>query len=160
MATGCHTLQIYNGVYKEAVGTVRCPDDNGLQLSRELQHSQTKSWTDGTVKDNIGAHAYTIRTADDNEEKSIRGSGGMPGDPMTMTSLRAEHFGVLVVIAMLDIVTIIHGNKNILGKHTHYTDSKAVITRLQEYQYMTDKQYDCTDYDVWKATEEAMQVEP
>ena len=145
------------GYLKEAVGTVRCPDDNGMQLSRELQLSQTKSWTDGTVKDSIGAHAYTIRTADDKEEKSIRGSGGTPGDPMTMTSLRAEHFGVLVVITMLDIVTLIHGH-TIIGKHTHYTDSKAVITRLQEYEYMTDKQYDCTDYDVWKATEEAIQV--
>ena len=29
--------------------------------------------------------------------------------------------------------------------------------RLQEFEYMTDKQYDSTDYDIWKATEEAIE---
>ena len=150
-------LLLLPGYLKEAIGTVRCPIDNGRQLSRELQQSLTTSWTDGTVKDKIGAHAYTIRTLDESEDKCISGSGGTPGDPATMTSLRAEHFGVLVVITLLDIVTIIHGNR-IRGRHAHYTDSKSVITRLQEYEYMTDKQYDSTDYDIWKTTEKAIKM--
>ena len=145
------------GYLKEAIGTVRCPIDNGRQLSRELQNSLTTSWTDGTVKRKIGAHAYTIRTTDESEDKCISGSGGTPGDPTTMTSLRAEHFGVLVVITLLDIITIINGNKSI-GNHRHYTDSKSVIMRLQEYEYMTDKQYDSTDFDVWKSTEYAISI--
>ena len=31
---------------------------------------------------------------------------------------------------------------------------KLQITRLQDYEYMTDKQYDSTDFDVWKSTGE------
>ena len=148
-------LLLLPGYLKEAIGTVRCPVDNGQQLSNDLQRSETNSWTDGTVKNNIGAHAYTIRTKDEIEENCISGSGGTPGDPTTMTSLRAEHFGVLVVIVLLDIVTIINGNSK-QGKHSHYTDSKSVIMRLQECKYMTDRQYDSTDYDIWKETEAAI----
>ena len=126
---------------KEALGTAQFPIDNGRQLSTELQQSKTKSWTDETFRDDIGTHAYTIRTRDENEEHCISGTGGTPGDPATMTSLRAKHFGVLVVITLLDIVTIINGN-NRRGMHSYYTDSKSVIMRLQEFDYMMDKQYD------------------
>ena len=148
-------LLLIPGYLKEAIGTIRCPIDNGRQLSEELQTSETASWTDGTVKHNIGAHAYTIRTKDENEENCISGSGGTPGDPTSMTSLRAEHFGVLVIIVLLDIVTLIHGNSK-KGKHAHYTDSRTVIMRLQETEYMTDRQYDSTDYDIWESTAEAI----
>ena len=140
---------------KEAIGTLVYPDDNGYKISQDLTKSLTKSWTDGTVKDKIGAHAYTIRPADDSESNSIRGAGGTPGDSSTMTSLRAEHFGVLVVIILLDVVAIIHGNRT-KGNHQHYTDSKTVITRVENEEYMTDKKYDCTDYDVWKETVNAV----
>ena len=143
------------GYIKEAIGTLRYPEDNGYQISQDLTNSMTKSWTDGTVKDRIGAHAYTIRPSDDCERKSIRGAGGTPGDSNTMTSLRAEHFGVLVVIILLDVVTIIHGNTT-KGKHCHYTDSKTVIMRVENEEYMSDKKYDSTDYDIWKETVNAV----
>ena len=68
-----------------------------------------------------------------------------------MTSLRAEHFGVYVVVILIDIVTRIHGH-TIKGQHTHYTDSKSVISRIEEEEYMSDKKYDSTDYDIWKET--------
>ena len=74
-----------------------------------------------------------------------------------MMSLQAEHFGILVVITLLDIVTLIHENK-MIGKHQHYTDSKSVIVRLKDFGYKTDKQYDSTDYDVWTSTEYAIQL--
>ena len=143
------------GYIKEAIGNLVCPQDNGYQISRDLRHSRTASWTDGTVKDKIGAHSYTIRPASDNEGNSIRGSGGTPGDSVTMTSLRAEHFGVFVVIILLEIVTRIHDHKDI-GQHRHYTDSKSVISRIENNEYMTDKKYDCTDFDIWKETVEAV----
>jgi hypothetical protein len=142
---------------KEAIGSVICPIDNGKQLSDEMQSFSTTSWTDGTVKDKIGAHAYTIRTIDNRDEVSIRGKCGTPGDSATMTSLRAEHFGVLAVVTLLDIVTLIHDHDK-QGKNDHYTDSKAVIMRLQEQAVYTDKQYDCTDYDVWQTTVEAINI--
>jgi hypothetical protein len=52
---------------------------------------------------------------------------------------------------------LVHGN-NTRGTHYHYTDSKAVVTRLNETQYWTDRQYDATDYDIWKETEKAIEA--
>ena len=143
------------GYIREAIGTIIYPRDNGKEISKDLYESKTTSWTDGTVKDCIGAHAYTIRPADDCEENSIRGAGGTPGDSTTMTSLRAEHFGVFVAVVLMDIITIIHGHRSV-SRHIHYTDSKSVIIRVQNEEYMADKKYDGTDYDIWKETVDAV----
>jgi ribonuclease HI len=141
---------------KDAIGTIELPSDNGEALSNDLLQSATTSYTDGTVKDNIGAHAFNIRTADDKDGKSINGASGTPGDSSTMTSLRAEHYGVFTSIILMDIITLVHGH-TVAGRHMHYTDSQAVIERITKTHYMTDKQYDTTDYDIWKETEDAIQ---
>ena len=88
------------GYIKEAVGNLTIPLDNGLQISRELTQRNTTFWTDGTVKNKIGAHAYIISPSNDNNANSIKGTGGTLGNSSTMTSLRAEHFGVFVVIIL------------------------------------------------------------
>ena len=137
-------IELLPGYIREAIGTLQYPDNNGKQLSDDILQSSSMSFTDGTVKDSIGAHAYTIRTADDYEDTCLRGAGGTPGDSNTMTSLRAEHFGVFVTIILLDIVTRVHGHRT-KGKHIHYTDSKAVIDRVQNNDYMPDKKYDTID---------------
>ena len=148
-------ITLLPGYIREAIGTLNYPYNNGKQLSDDLLQSKTMSCTDGTVKDSIGAHSYTIRTANDHEDNCLRGAGGTPGDSTTMTSLRAEHFGVYVTIILLDIITLVHGHRTV-GKHIHYTDSKAVIDRVNNREYMSDKKYDTTDYDIWKETVEAV----
>jgi hypothetical protein len=153
--TLCEALNLVPCYIKEAIGTILYPEDNGKQLSRDILTSASTSYTDGSVKDTIGAHAYTIRPRNDSEELSLRGMGGTPGDATTMTSLRAEHFGVFVTIILLDIITIVHGHTQ-PGQHIHYTDSKSVIDRVQGNIYMTDRQYDATDFDIWKETEQAL----
>jgi hypothetical protein len=148
-------LNLLPNYLREAIGTLQCPRDNGKKISEELKQSQTQSWTDGTVKNDIGAHAFTIRPRGDEEIYCLSGTAGTPGDPASMTSLRAEHYGVLAVITLLDIISIIyqHDEKSI---HIHHTDSISVIGRLQDKKSMTDKHYDSTDYDVWKSTELAI----
>jgi hypothetical protein len=140
---------------KEAIGNISYPEDNGEQLSNDILRSLSTSYTDGTVKDSIGAHAYTIVPNNDDEDISLRGAGGTPGDSTSMTSLRAEHYGIFVTVILLDIITLIHGHTQV-GTHYHYTDSKAVIDRLQTEYYMTDRRYDTTDFDIWKETEQAI----
>jgi hypothetical protein len=144
---------------KEAIGTISYPNDNGTQLSRDILSSVSTSYTDGTVKDTIGAHAYTIRPGhahtirpeNDKDEISLQGTGGTPGDSTSMTSLRAEHYSIFVTVILLDIITLVHGHTH-TGEHTHYTDSKTVIDRLKGMTYMTNKMYDSTDFDIWKET--------
>jgi ribonuclease HI len=140
---------------RESLGTIKYPVDNGQRLSKAIKTSVSTSYTDGTVKAKIGAHAYTIRTENDREDVCLSGVVGTPGDANTMTSLRAEHFGVFASIILLDIITMIHGHTD-AGEHTHYTDSQAVIDRLNSTYYFNDRQYDSTDYDIWKETENAI----
>ena len=148
-------IDLLPGYIREAIGTLNYPLNNGKQLSNDILGSASTSYTDGTVKNTIGAHSYTIRTIDDCEDTCIQGAGGTPGDFNSMTSLRAEHFGVYVTIILLDIISLIHGHRSV-GTHVHYTDSKAVIDRVNGEEYMTDKHYDCTDFDIWKETEDAI----
>ena len=150
------SVRLLPGYIREALGTIIYPQDNGLQLSRDLIESKTTSYTDGTVKDSICAHAYTIRPANDCEENCIRGAGGTPGVSMTMTSLRAEHFRVFVAVVLMDVLTKVHGHETI-SRHHHYTDSKSVILRVENEEYMADKKYDSTDYDIWKETIDAIE---
>jgi hypothetical protein len=123
----------------------------GQHLSEDLLQGHTTSYTDGTVKTCIGAHAYTIHTNKDVDETCLYGTAGTPGNSTTMTSLRAEHYGVYASIILLDIITLVHGHRSV-SQHTHYTDSQSVIDRLQKFSYMTDRQYDTTDYDIWTET--------
>ena len=84
---------------REAVGDVHYPSDNGAKLVNEmLTADSVHSWSDGTVKDEKGAHAYTLRTQNDDERFSITGTAMTPADIVSLTSLRTEHYGALGVV--------------------------------------------------------------
>jgi hypothetical protein len=149
-------IELLPDYIKEALGSVTFPSNNGQHLSDDMLRGHTTSYTDGTVKTNIGAHAYTIRTSTDVEATCLYGTAGTPGDSTTMTSLRAEHYGIFATVILVDLITLVHGHRTI-SQHIHYTDSQSVIDRLQKFTYMTDRQYDTTDFDIWMETKQAIQ---
>jgi len=77
------------------VGTVSIPHDDGLALLAKVINTGNtiSAWSDGTVKNGKGAHAYTIRTGTDDPQECLEGSSMTPGDPKSICSLRTEHFG-------------------------------------------------------------------
>ena len=98
--------------YKEVLGTYKLPDDNGNAILQQLQSKTgTKSWTDGTVKDGKGAHAYTIRPqAPNTPGLSIEGKSMTPGNPRTISSLQPEHY------VSNSTITTLKSNKHHLPK--------------------------------------------
>lgn len=144
------------GYIKEVIGNMIYLQDNGQLLSEDLQKGATASFTDGTVKQSIGAQTYNICMARDKDDTCILGAADTPGDSATMALLHTEHFGVYVTIILLDIITVVHGH-NMTSTHVHYADSQSVIDRLTKYEYLTDTQHDATDYDIWKEMETALQ---
>ena len=71
---------------REAVGDVIYPNDNGMHLAQHINEGDTiHAWSDGSVKDNNGAHAYTIRTSDDNPDHCIIRRPGQDSPKRTMT---------------------------------------------------------------------------
>ena len=145
---------------REAVGTIQYPDDNGMQLVDELINTyDVHSWSDGTVKDAKGAHAYTIRPSNDDDKKSVVGTGMTPSDVTSLTSLRTEHYGALGVVIIVTCLIKIHGIKEPIKGITHHIDSLTVRDRLQKRldpYTMNDKTLGGTDFDVWAETDKLL----
>ena len=145
---------------REAVGTIQYPDDNGVQLVEELINTyDVHSWSDGTVKDEKGAHAYTIRPSNDDDKKSVVGTGMTPSDVTSLTSLRTEHYGALGVVIVVICLIKIHGIKEPIKGITHHIDSLTVRDRLQKRMNpytMNDKTLGGTDFDVWAETDKLL----
>ena len=88
--------------YKQAVGTVALPLDDGLALAECIRSGQTNwAWSDGTVKQGEGAHAYTLRTSSNDPKECSEGSSMTPGDPPTICSLGTEHYRAFAIAIAL-----------------------------------------------------------
>lgn len=66
---------------RAAVGEVNLPEDNGAQLVDEMMNTvEVHSWSDGTIKDDKGAHTYTLYTSNDDNRTCITGTAMTPSD--------------------------------------------------------------------------------
>jgi hypothetical protein len=91
--------------YKEILGNYDLPEDDGKAILIQLQSPiGVAAWTDGTVKDGKGAHAYAIRSISDSPSQCIEGKSMTPGDPRTSSSLRTEHYGALATVLLLQCI--------------------------------------------------------
>ena len=80
--------------WRQVLGTVSMPADDGEEIAQILAAGGTiRMWSNGTVKDGIGAHAYTLRTNCDDDDSAILGDATTPGNPSDISSLRTESYG-------------------------------------------------------------------
>lgn len=143
---------------QEAVGVINIPDDNGAQLLvEEMKNTiDVHSWSDGTVKDEKGAHAFTLRPWNDDNRTSITDTAMTPSDLVSLTSLRTEYYGALGVVAIVTCLLKIHGVTELINSITHHIDSTTVRDRLNKRlntMVMSDHILGGTDYDVWAETD-------
>ena len=138
--------------YRQILGDIDLPDDDGFSLAHALQDGTLMSYSDGTVLDECGAHAYTLRCLSDIANLSITGGAPSCGDPQTISSLRTEHYGFL---AIATCVWILCKRYNVTDGHfTSAVDNSAVVTRITSGLdgLETASRYLTTDYDLWKET--------
>ena len=103
---------------REAVGEVNFPDDNGIQLIADMRENNgVHAWSDGTVKHAKGAHAYTLRTKNDDENKCVTGTAMTPIDLSSLNSLRTEHYGALGVAVIMYCLAKIHRKRSEASYH-------------------------------------------
>jgi len=118
--------------YKQAVGNVSLPQDDGLALAECLISGQTiRAWSDGTAKHGDGTHAYTLRTRSDDPQEYLEGSSMTPGDPKTICSLRSEHYGAFGIALIVHIICIRHSITASTGYINFYIDNDTVIKRIK-----------------------------
>ena len=117
--------------WRQALGSIDLPDDDGAELAEVLRSGNTvRPWSDGSVKDGIGSHAYTLRSFCTGDDNAITGDAATPGHPDTISSLRSEHFGALAIL----IVTLALEWKYSLEATGHlllHIDNMEVVNRTK-----------------------------
>ena len=151
--------------YKEVLGNYTLPQDDGEAIFTQLQSPiGVEAWTDGTVKDGKGAHAYTIRTITDSPSQCIEGKSMTPGDPRTISSLRTEHYGALATVLLLQCIWNTHQTSESEGGKVkiHIIDNSTVIDCITKGipQRITATSRMCQDYDVWATTMQVTENTP
>ena len=147
-------LECMPDVWRQAVGQVNLPPDDGMELAERLRSGQTiNAWSDGSVCSGIGAHAYTLRSHCTGNDEAISGSATTPGHPDTISSLRTEHYGALAVVL---VVMAIEWKYSIgkTGYVTIHIDNSEVVNRTKfgVSDGMSADKHAATDFDVWKET--------
>ena len=146
--------------YRNILGDITLPTDDGTALAQAIEDGNLTIYSDGTVLEGCGAHAYTLRTENDHDDEAATGSAPTSGDPETISSLCTEHFGyfagVLVVWAVVKKYNITSGHVN------GAVDNMAVVQRMNEGidPEVGHKKHLATDYDVWKETEQVLSSLP
>jgi hypothetical protein len=141
-------------VWRQAVGTIDYPEDDGREIANILQSGGTlRCWSDGSVDKGVGAHAYTIQTNCSGQDKFISGSAVTPGHPGTISSLRSEHYGVMATL----LLTLAIEWKYSIGDTGFvllHIDNMEVVNRTKygiDDRMSADK-HSKTDFDVWQET--------
>ena len=89
------------------MGGIELLKDEGNAIATSLRLGQDISaWEDGSVKDAIGSHAWTVRVTGDinNPDINAEGAATTAGNPTTLVSLRAEHSGTLAILYFLQAI--------------------------------------------------------
>ena len=149
--------EIINGmplVWKEAIGTVDLPADDGSEIANTLRGGDTlKQWSDGSVAEGVGAHAYTIRTRCTGDDNAITGDAVTPGHPDTISSLRSEQYGALATLVILLAIEWKYSVES-TGYLLIHIDNMEVVNRTKYgvTESMSAEKLAKTDFDVWKET--------
>jgi hypothetical protein len=137
--------------WTQALGSVTIPDDEGWDIANILRTGGTiHCWSDGSVANGVGAHAYAIQTNCKGDDNCITGDAVTPGHPDTISSLRSEHYGAM---AILLVILAIEWKYSI--RHTGFIllhiDNTEVVNRIKygvDNRMAADK-HSKTDFDVW-----------
>ena len=136
------------------------PEDDGAALATAIRSQTVMIYSDGTVDEGCGAHAYTLQTPCDTPKLAIVGAAPTWGDPATISSLRAEHFGALA--GLLWTWILVQKYHVTEGEIQGAVDNLTVVNRLNEGidEGAGHKKHLNTDIDVWMESAEVMSCIP
>ena len=136
--------------WRQVLGNVELPPDDGRAIAKILDEGGTvQMWSDGTVKNGIGAHAYTLRTQCEDHEDAILGDASTPGNPNDISSPRPESDGGLACMIMTWAIEYKYETSG--GYILLHIDNEEVVNRLKYGvpDAMAAKKSTKTDFDVW-----------
>ena len=146
--------------YQQILGEVEYPEDDRFAVAESIKNRSAMNYSDGTVDEGYGAHAYTVQPECDNSKLAITGAAPTCGDPETISSLRTEHFGALAGILWIWILTQKYDIDS--GTFEGTIDNITVVNRLNDGADTDDghtKQLRA-DMDVWTESYEVLNKLP
>ena len=108
-------------------------------------HGTLQAWSDGSHVGNIMGHGFMVRKKNYYDEPIITG-WGRSLDGSVKSSLRAEHCGVLSILALILAIEKIEG-MTVGGKIELYVDNMTVVNRIKEEKIDDNEKTDC---DLWR----------
>jgi hypothetical protein len=138
---------------QQMMGNIENLEDDGLSIATCLREGHPLcAWKDGSVKDAIGSHAWTIRVTDERNYSATNpeGAATTAGNPATLVSLRAEHSGTLAILYFLQAICTYYRIQTSLTTVKIWIDNSEVIDRTnQVIQQHNHSQFNTLDYDMW-----------
>jgi len=109
--------------------------DEGIVIATCLRAGQAISaWEDGSVKDDIGSHTWTVRVTNDldNPDSNAEGVSTTAGNPATLVSLRAEHSSTLAILYFLQAICSFYQIRTSDSTVKIWIDNMEVIDRINQ----------------------------
>jgi len=145
---------------QEMMGGIELLKDDGTSIATSLCSGQDISaWEDGSVKESIGSHAWTVRVTGDlnNPDINAEGAATTAGNPTTLVSLRAEHSGTLTILYFLKAICTFHRIQSSESTVKIWIDNMEVINRTnQGIQRHQHSKFNTLDYDLWAESQEVI----
>ena len=142
--------------YQQILGQIDYPEDDGQALALAIANNSATLYSDGTMEEGWGAHAYTLRTPCNDPASVITGAAPTSGDPGMISSLQTEHFGALAGFIWMRILVQKYRIKK--GQVQGAFDNLTVVNRINDGMdnYENHKQHLSTDIHVWRETEKIL----
>jgi hypothetical protein len=141
--------------FRDIVGDIQVPSDNGYSLLCCLKNDNAVFASDGSYYEdmNKGTHAY-ILASKDSDLGQIKGAAVSPHSDH-MSSAPTEHYGALAVLLTVAVL-LYHYNEDGLGWPAVkcYIDNEEVVNRsnLPYPKFRNVQQYLVHNYDLWLLT--------
>ena len=149
LTTICSTLPT---VWKQILGNIKCPSDDGAELAKQISLGQSIGASDGSLitmnDEEYGGHAYSLNVWG-SDEHSIIGYAPTPRST-EMTSLTTELYGL---IATTLVVYIVCQKYNITTKVTVplTSDNEQGVKMGQEWKVPINiSETTVHEYDLWR----------
>ena len=134
------------------------PCNNGDSIASSLSNNTIiQLYLDSSVADGLGADAYTLRPACEQDNHATVGTAISPGDTETISSLQPEHYGGLCIAMWLWMLEQRFGL--LPGTFHCHIDNITVVKRLTQGRplMVVTTHSLVTDYDLWVETVEILE---
>jgi hypothetical protein len=139
-------------IFKDIIGDIQLPLDNGVQLITALKRGSAALASDGSYMEEInkGTHAYKLVDRD-HDDGCIFGAATSPGSDK-MSSSPTEQYGAIAVLVILIVLLQHHQEDGYKWPMVVlYIDNAEVVDRgnTRNPQFRNVGQFLTHDYDLW-----------